>query len=150
MEEAVRKRSVMAPAGCMHAFEHKNNHWFVEAPEGTAIGDLSTNTFWAALAGPLRQRDRIYVEAHDGTWGCDCYVKWAKSNDAKVLVLHKYDLEPKHLDNSAINKDMYHTKYIKGRYWCVIRNADGEVLKDGIKSEQEVVTWLDQYVKVAG
>lgn len=144
MAEA-EKRAVVLDEPRFKLAEFERNVWVANAAEGTKVSDVLTQEFWSYVAEKLRPYDHVEVRVDTGEWLLQLLVVESDRRWAKVVVLHKYDLEL--AEEHAPPRD--HDIVFKGPQlkWCVIRKADKEILFKGL-SKQGAQEQLERHEEV--
>lgn len=147
MEVKEIKRVVYADPARMKLAEYERQDWVLNVPEEVVPTDLVKPDFWAHMASQMKPYDRVEVRQEDGTWVADLIVLLTDRTWAKVHVLNLYEIPLE----AAVKGEEKHEVAFKGpqRKWCVIRKADGEILKDGM-GKVEATQWKDEHERIVG
>ncbi len=110
--------------------------------------DCEAVGYWAHVAQYLKAGDRIEACSEDGSWFAEFLVRDSGVNWAKVVTLRKVDLGAFSPERQVVLLPGHSIKY-GGTHvlWRVIRDVDGKVLKDKLKTEGDAVAWLATYAK---
>lgn len=124
----------------------------VHNPErGTAIQELLHPEYWANVARDLRVNQAIAVISPDGEWEVELRVLAVGPFTAKVAIWHMQEwgkAKPQQDTGPAIQiPDGYDVRYRGRAGWSVVRQSDGNILKDGLSSKGEAAGWLDVHLK---
>lgn len=126
--------------------EHMRNIWYVTPEHGTPFDAVIDPKYWAHVSARMRPRDRIEVDAEDGTYFAELMVIDAGRLFAKVKVLRKHDFESKESVTDA-GPD-FEVKYAGPHAkWRVLRKSDRAVLKEGCEDKQAALTWAQEHSK---
>lgn len=129
----------LAPAR-MELAEQLRTIWSVSLEEGTPFEALMDPAFWAHVSAKLRPRDRLEVEPEDGSFYAELIVLDAGKLYARVAVLLKVDL-----GSIEVSADFPRELEVKFRgvnqKWCVVRRSDKSVLKFGLETSEQAISW---------
>ena len=144
-------RKVTAPIHMLPA-ENSRNIWRVFVANGTTPQDIVQPQFWAHLASRLQAGDRIEVEPEDSTWLAELRVIDSGPQYAKVQI-RKPDADGVSRFEALGSSDTglpsgYSFSHNASSKWRVVRDSDQKVLKDGLATKADAVTWLMGFAKV--
>lgn len=140
------KRAVILDEPRLKSAEYERSWWIVNAAEGTQVSDVLEPVYWSFIADRLRPYDRIEVRVDTGEWLLDLLVLGCDRAWARVAVLHKYDLGPVEAEMPAAQKHRIEWKGPQLK-WCVIRNADSEIIAKGHDKTQAFAE-LERYERM--
>jgi hypothetical protein len=115
----------------------------ITVPAGTNFEDVLEPNYWALVAPSLLNGDWIRVLTDDGSYEALITVRAVsgpgsgrQNNRAIVAKLQFWTFDP--VIDPAVRPTSHRVEY-RGTHlkWCVIRNSDGEPVKDGYTSEDE-------------
>lgn len=127
--------------------QHMRNVWYVTPEHGTPVEALLDPGFWAHVSAKMKPRDRIEVDAEDGSYFVELRVEDAGRLYAKVVVLRRVDLLPADAvatAETAEYKIMWAGPHAK---WRIIRTKDKGLVKDGIETRQAAELYLTSHAK---
>lgn len=125
--------------------QHMRNIWYVTPEYGTPVEALLEPQFWAHVSAKMKPRDRIEVDAEDGSYFVELRVEDAGRLFAKVVVLRRVDLSPTEAaEQSTDYKVMWAGPHAK---WRIVRAVDKGLVKDGLESRQAAELYLASHVK---
>ncbi len=124
------KRAVVLIEPRLKVAADERGWWVVNAEQGTTINDVLEPVFWSYIASKLRPYDRIEVRVDTGEWMLELMVLSCDRMWARVKVLHQYDLGPVETEMPQAQKHRVEWKGPQLK-WCVIRNADSEIILKG-------------------
>lgn len=125
--------------------QHMRNIWYVTPEFGTPVEALLEPQFWAHVSAKMKPRDRIEVDAEDGSYFLELRVEDAGRLFAKVVVLRRVDLAPTETaEQSAEYKVMWAGPHAK---WRIVRAVDKGLVKDGLESRQAAEMYLTSHMK---
>lgn len=139
-------------ASRFQAAEAARNAWVITVEQGLTRAQITHPDFFAQIGAKLRPYDRVEVRCDDGTFFVELLVLEASRTYARVHVLKWDDLTTKDVAQSQPTGDalkLYRVEH-KGPHlgWCVIRNADGDVIRPQEKTKRAAEAWLDDYVRM--
>lgn len=145
--EAEKKRAVVLDESRMTSYEHVQQSFIVNAPEGATPEDITDPGFWALVSYRLRPYDKVEVRADDGTWIAEVVITGCDRTWAKAFTKHVYKLTTADVSFTASLK---HEVFWRGptHRWCVKRVSDNTVVKSECSTKKEAESWLDEYEKV--
>ena len=116
--------------------EHVRQIYRVIADEGLTVEDIKRPDYWVHVAARLRPGDRIEVEAEDGLWFAELYVRAASRMEAIVDVLRVCPLGPDGKP-AEVAESLYRVQF-KGpkKLHCIIRNSDDVIVTEGISTKE--------------
>lgn len=125
--------------------EYERQIYVATAEEGCTPEDLLKPEHWAHVAKDLKPWDRIEARANDGTWFAEYLVLDTSRAWARVRLLG----EVQHITTADVAQTQaslqgtYRVEY-KGPHskWCVIRNSDNAMQKEGEGSRDAAETWM--------
>ena len=140
MSEANPERTVIVHDGRMQLAEQWRQDWVVNAEAGTQVTDVLKPVYWSHVAAKFKPYDHIEVRVDTGEWLLKLLVLACERNWARVIVLHKYDLEPA---EEAPRETLHRVEY-KGPHkkWCVIRLADQQPVQEVLTDKQAAYAWM--------
>lgn len=126
--------------------EHMRNIWYVVPEHSTPFEALLDSKYWAHVSAKFKPRDRIEVDAEDGSYFAELVVIDAGRLFAKVALLRKIELKAEEV-GSDVSPD-FEVKWA-GRHakWRVMRKADKASLKDGFDDRAQADLWLANHLK---
>lgn len=148
--------------------EHVRNVFRAEVGEGITRKDIINPSFWAHIGTKVRPYDEITVIRRDGTLYARVIVLQSERTWARVYVTDWHDLttrdvalsqtegvampKPDELQSPQVALDpakVFELKFKGMRMkWCVIRQHDGQVVREGEPDKKAAQVWLDEYLKV--
>lgn len=124
---------------------HMRNVWYVTPEHGTPIEALFEPQFWAHVSAKMKPRDRIEVDAEDGSYFVELRVEDAGRLYAKVVLLRRVDLLPSEpAEQAADYKIMWAGPHAK---WRIVRTKDKGLVKDGLETRQAAELYLTSHAK---
>jgi len=119
---------------------HKRNVYFITPADGTTLDDVLDPLYWSHVAQRLRPTDLVEVHAEDGSFFAELFVREAGRQQAtlvplRVVEFEKLKQEPSREGFTAAWKGPHHR-------WCVVRLADGALIKTECGSKDEAMQWL--------
>lgn len=120
---------------------------FIDYPEANVtINDMLSPAYWAHVAKSLKAGCRIEAVAADGSWFVELYVIRADRTWAQTALMREVKLSSLKIDIEKHEDFMvkFGTAQTKFR---VIRKSDKQVIKEGLSTAQEAISWLDNYKK---
>jgi hypothetical protein len=127
MDGVITVRRVMVQQSSLKELSFQRIPWYIDAPEGSSWQDITTPLYFAAIAGSLKEGDRIEIVAYDRTWLADVFIVSSNGrNEAKGVILAKYLLSE---IANPVESQQYAAKFNPRWKWHVIRLADREVIK---------------------
>jgi len=137
--------------------EHERNVHNICVEDGITRAQIINPAFLAHVASKLRPYDEILVRCDDGTVFARMLVLQSERTWARVHILEWHDLTTRDVAQSqnetsemvAEKAAEFKVEY-KGSHkkWCVIRQSDSAIVRDGEESKAAANLWLDNYVKV--
>ncbi len=125
--------------------EQMRNIWYVTPEVNTPFEALLDPKYWAHVSAKFRPRDRIEVDAEDGSYFAELLVVDAGRLFAKVVVLRKHELVPVEIQDLSPDFEVKwagpHAK------WRVVRKKDRGSLKDGFENRQDAEMYLASHLK---
>jgi hypothetical protein len=120
--------------------------YFVKPEMGTTVNDMLAPEYWTHVASKLKSLDRIEAVAEDGSWFADFIVLHGGAVSAKVVLLHRVQLET--VDPAAMETETHEVKW-RGPVvkWSVVRKSDGLVLKDGFPSKADAAEHMARHIR---
>ena len=115
--------------------EHKRNDWVLEVPVSVSLEQAMESSYYAHIAAQMEPLDNVQLCAEDGSWVADLVVQFCERNYARVVLKTLTKLEP---TRDAPASSVEHRVEWKGPAlrWCVIRNSDNKIIKDGLRSKE--------------
>jgi hypothetical protein len=114
--------------------EHAHNVYFVVAPQGMKVEDLTKPEVWSAVTHQLSLFDiiRVLVEEEGGNdqW-VELIVRYAEIGRVCVRQLRVIDLGPKESETEMRLPPGHSISYDTSAGWIVRRDADGVILGKG-------------------
>ena len=129
------KRAVVLIDQRLKLAEFERNTWVVNAEHGTTINDVLEPAYWAHVAQKFRPYDRVEVRVDSGEWMLELLVLGCDRSWARMHVLHRHELAEVEPEMPAAAKHRVEWKGPQLK-WCVIRNADNEILFRGFDKAQ--------------
>lgn len=125
--------------------QHMRNVWYVTPEFGTPIEALLEPQFWAHVSAKMKPRDRIEVDAEDGSYFVELRVEDAGRLFAKVVVLRQCDFTVVEAQEQAPEyKVMWAGPHAK---WRIVRAVDKGLVKDGLETRQAAEQYLVSHAK---
>ena len=130
----------------IQAAEQMRNIWFVTPEHDTPFESILDPKYWAHVSWQFKPRDRIEVDAEDGSYFAELIVLDAGRLFAKVAVLRKHEFAK--ADVTGEEDSGFEVKWA-GRHskWRVIRKADKAVLKEGFEDKQAGLVWVAGHMR---
>lgn len=125
--------------------EHMRNIWYVTPEPNTPLDALLEPKYWAHVSAKFRPRDRIEVDAEDGSYFAELIVADAGRLFAKVNLLRKYELTP--VEMKEISPDFEVRWAGPHAKWRVVRKSDRGLIKEGFENRQEAEMYLQSHVR---
>lgn len=121
--------------------------WYVTPENGTPLEAVLDPKYWAHVSWQFKPRDRIEVDADDGSYFAELMVIDAGRLFAKVELLRKHEFTSTEVEGEM---SLYEVKWA-GRHakWRVLRKADRVVLKDGFEDRQAADLWAASHSRAA-
>jgi spermidine synthase len=119
--------------------------WHAVVPEGVTPEDLTRPDFWAHVASRLTAGAIIHVDAEDRSWYAHGKVLDADRTWAKVdfyMVRHVAEVPEKGAED-----DEFAVRFIPASGFRVIRKSDRALIKEGLASKAEALTYIKNYRK---
>jgi hypothetical protein len=148
-DENKPKRAVTLNPQRIGLAEQLRRDWVVNAAAGTTINDVLQPAFWAHCSQEFTVYDRIDCRVETGEWALDLIVLDVGRNYARVFVAHRHVFEEAELPEAPMDPIEHKVEY-KGPHlkFCVIRQTDGAVVQEGIKTEKAAVEWMQNHMKI--
>lgn len=156
-EEQERKATPQLDAARFKLAEHERNIHMVTVEESVGKADITNPAFFAHVAPKCRPDDEIIVRRDDGAIFARLLVLQAERTWLRVHVLEWHDLTTKDVaQTQSVNAEQlaevlaqFKVQH-KGPHkkWCVIRQNDSAIVREGEESKANAQLWLDGYVKV--
>ena len=143
------KRVVILNPQRMGLREERRQDWVVNAEAGTTIEDVLDPQYWSHMAAQMLPAARVEVFVETGEWMLDLLVLNAGRNWAQVHVLHHYELAERADTMPAAQRHRVEWKGPQLK-WCVIRNADSEIVLKEMASKAAAAERLASYEKTTG
>lgn len=126
--------------------QHVRNEWHVTPEYGTPVEALLEPQYWAHISSKLRPRDRIEVDAEDGSYYVELKVVDAGRLYAKVVVLRRCDftIDAETEEQAPDYKIMWAGPHAK---WRIVRTKDKGLVKDGLETRQAAELYLASHEK---
>lgn len=125
--------------------KHMRNVWYVTPEHGTPVEALLEPQFWAHVSAKMKPRDRIEVDAEDGSYFVELRVEDAGRLFAKVVVLRRVDLQPtEQVEQPSDYKIMWAGPHAK---WRIVRSKDKGLVKDGLETRTAAELYLASHAK---
>lgn len=121
---------------------------------GLTLSQVMDAAYWCNVASKLRAGDIVELQPEGLTYWAQLIVVDASPVHANVKLLHFVDLvneEPKPEQAEIVGeKDLGKFKVERtGRWFRVIRNGDGEVMKSGFPNMKAAETWASMNLQLA-
>lgn len=115
------------------------------APAGVTLQDILDPAYWTHVAFKLRPHYRIIVDAEDGAWVAELFVRYASRQEARCAVLSFTEIEGK-VEMPADAAPEFEVRW-RGptAKWSVVRLSDGEIMTDGKQDKKAAEQWLANY-----
>lgn len=139
-EKVERKIEPLGP-NSLHTAEHKRVVYFGIAPKGVKPEDLLRPEYWAHVAAGLKPRDRIEINAEDGTWYCEVMVLDSSRAFARVHPI----IGPIYFTTADVAQTQiagYLVDHRAARKWSVIRLSDRVVMSENHETKAGADEWL--------
>lgn len=127
--------------------QHMRNVWYVTPEHGTPVEALLEPQFWAHVSAKMKPRDRIEVDAEDGSYFIELRVEDAGRLYAKVVVLRRVDFSPAEVtaeSETVEYKVMWAGPHAK---WRIVRAKDKGLVKDGLETRTAAEQYLVSHAK---
>ena len=131
----------LTPEGLKEA-EYVRRVFRATVPSDVTPADIVKPEFWAHVSVKLHNTDIIEVMPEDESWFAQLLVRSSSRLHAKCEVLHLKTFN-----------DVKKAKEVEGPFslkhngpkakWCVIRNADKALVKDGFASKENAAAWIE-------
>jgi hypothetical protein len=140
-----------------HHADYSRSRYFVLAPFGVTMADLTRPPFWAHHTLRLKPLDLVEVVAEDGSFDVDLrvvdvqvgYVKmralrvWSDADVAAVTAARVAEDEAR--EKKALEERFPCVRYTKLQRWHVLGH-DGNVVKDAFTTRSDAEAYLAEYV----
>lgn len=121
------------------------NFWSVSAEVGTTKQDMMKPEYWAHVANMLKPCDRLEVQVEDGSYFAEFIVRTCGNTWATVSLINERKLQDVESPKEAVQFEaQWKGASLK---WCVVRLSDKQNIHEGAASEQEAMTWMQDYEK---
>ena len=152
MAEAAAVKKAPSPVLMPDRFgdqESKQHVFVVDLPATVALDDALQPSFWAHVSEQMQPFDEIKIRAEDGSFIAYLVVGWCERNFAQVILDRVVQLT---VDREAPVNSVKHRVEWKGAHlkFCVIRNSDDKVLREGERTKDEAARWLRDFEVSAG
>lgn len=149
-ETKQRERPQPAVEVNLHPSESKGNTWHLDVPvgeQGVLPEELIDEAYWCHLANKIRPFDEVRAFSEDRGWYAKYLVLDVGTNWARVKLLEKHLLDG--MTPETRRPAVGYQVIFKGniRLWCIVRDADKKVIKDGMKSESEAYGALADFAR---
>lgn len=144
-QPAPKKREIYIDPGRMQLSEFARQDWVANAPEGATPEDIKNPAFWMLMSQQMKPYDRVEVRADDGTWLAEVLVLEAERTYARVSVLNVFELDSQ--ADTQVQTDFEVFWRGPQHKWSVKRTSDNEVVKSGLSTRSEGISWLAEYRK---
>lgn len=126
--------------------QHMRNVWYVTPEFGTPVEALLDPQYWAHVSAKFKPRDRIEVDAEDGSYFVELRVEDAGRLFAKVVVLRRCDFvaSVEKEEQTPEYKIMWAGPHAK---WRIVRSTDKGLVKDGLETRSAAELYLASHVK---
>ena len=158
MEEA--RATTQLEAGRFKLAEQEVTSYVIDVEHGTTREQILNPAFYAQFSMKLRPYDKIAVRCDDGTIYGELLVIQSERTWARVHVLQWHDLTTKDIAQSQATPSTspevpadpskeFRVNY-KGAHkkWCVIRQSDEAIVREGEASKANAELWLVEYQRV--
>lgn len=139
-------RVLMIPPQRVNLSEAVRQDWVADIEFGHTVNDIRNPNYWAHKAPYFKPYDHIEARAEDGGWIAHLIVVAVGKAYAKVAVDRVIQLSSNDnavvLANSQASADNKIEWKGPHRKYCVIRVADGEVLKEQCDTKEEAHLWM--------
>lgn len=145
MAEAERKKIPVAMPEKLGLAEHKRNDWCMDVDPHLEVNDVLEPGYWSHVAEKMQPMDTIECRWEDGSRIVHLRVVFCERTYAKVRVVSEENMG-KEGREVPVDSDK-HTIQYKGptRRFCVIRNADLEIVQEGFKERGLAAAWLVEH-----
>ncbi|MGD9540812.1 hypothetical protein [Methylocystis sp.] len=124
-----------APALLQHRFqtaETQRNVWFATVETNIQAEDVLKPDFWRHLSGQIQPYDVIEVGVDSCEWRLELLVCDVWHQGCRVVELGRIEMGGQEVEDQSAGDDMRARWRGPVNKWCVVRIADGVVLKGGI------------------
>jgi hypothetical protein len=127
--------------------DFKRNIWHIIVAHDVVLEELLHPDYWRNVAAKVKLGDRIEVELEDSSAFFEFYVKDRGSNWLRLALMREVRFSD---DAVELPENPDYTTTYKGRIkkWCIIRNVDNQILREGFEDRIEASKWLADYVRV--
>lgn len=135
MEATVKKSKPVAMPDHFGLAENKRQDWVLDVPVSVTLEQAMEPSYYAHVAAQMEPLDNVQLRCEDGSWVADLIVQFCERNYARVVLKTHTKLGS---EKDAPEVSVEHRVEWKGPTlkWCVIRNSDNKIIKDGIKSKE--------------
>jgi hypothetical protein len=130
----------------MQPAESKRTVWHVTTEAETPLDAVLDPKYWAGCASKMRSRDRIEVEAEEGTYFAELMVLDVGRASAQVVLMRKVEFKANTVSGADLG-DFEVTWRGVDKKWCVVRKSDKRVQRDGLETKQQAVNWATEHLK---
>jgi hypothetical protein len=125
--------------------EYAEVTWHGVVPDNVTPDDLTRPDFWAHVAARLQPGMLIHVDCEDRSWYAHGKVLDADRTWAKIDFYMVRQVEA--VPEKSAEDDEFMVKFIPASGWRVIRKSDRVVIKEGLASKIEGLTYIKNYRK---
>jgi len=127
--------------------EYMRTVWHDVPAPGTPFESVLDPKYWQHVSGFLKPRDRIEVDAEDGSYFAELMVIDAGRLYAKVELMRKHDFAAPGVE--AATDSPYEIKWAGRAKWRVLRKADRAPVRDGFNDRESAELWAAAHAKAA-
>jgi hypothetical protein len=126
--------------------EHSYRRFSVQVPRTVTKDILTDHRLWVHVAGQLNVLDEIRVVADDLSYRALLIVTFSDFKNIRMKLVEYCELEE--CETMEQMPEEYTVEQRGQRKWCVIRLADGEIIKDNIQTRPKALQELDEYIAI--
>lgn len=117
--------------------------WCVKMPPTATQDDLIREGFWREAAQHFGRHDIVYALPDDESWEAELRVEASRVGQGCEMTVVKKFSRKGVAQAMTMLTDEFHTQWVPGDGWCVIRVADGNAVIRGHSSEDAAkLEWL--------
>jgi len=146
-DKTLRKINPVHPTR-MFPHEARVRQLLIIPETGTEPEDGLDPTFWAHIARDLQEFAEITAYCEDWSWRATYVVVEAGPNWAKVKLLEKHRFDKHTVEGRSFVLPGYTIEH-KSSFtkWRVVREVDGQVVRDKFVTKADAEAWLVEYAK---
>ena len=127
--------------------EYMRSIWHEVPAAGTPLESVLDPKYWVHVSSMFKPRDRIEVDAEDGSYFAELMVIDAGRLFAKVELMRKHEFSAPEVAGSA--ESPYEVKWAGRAKWRVVRKIDRAPLRDGFDDRQSAELWAASHARAA-